>query len=215
MSFKAKTNTVKQILAKVMLLALLVTGVMSLSGCWHRNYYAYYRNSEEKSKSILLRVNTSVNVFEVEKCVVDLEIGLHKISWFGKMADNPRSENYQNYKGSMGFLLYICNEQGIWIVPENTTDIYDLKGNLFVKMITEEQAFSKEYGYSMFKCNHIEQIKIPSSFLAEEKGIVVIKLIYYFFDEETEDILCFPVYVELAYRNIDDNQIEITNLYKT
>ena len=40
MNLKTKTNTVKQILAKVMLVILLLTSVLSLSGCEWTNYFS-------------------------------------------------------------------------------------------------------------------------------------------------------------------------------
>ena len=91
-----------------------------------------------------------------------------------------------------------------------------IDNHYFVKEISEEEAFSDEYGFTMsywkgITYNHIEKITIPSEFFANETGVFVVKLIAFHetVNEGDNYYTSTARYIEFDYQVVDDNTIKI------
>ena len=223
MNLKTKTNTVKQILAKVMLVVILLTSVLGLSGCGigYGIGYQYYRTMETDgihSYPCTIRVKSITNTFDINNVNLVLEIGIHKISLMGVMDDYPQAHHAYGLAHnleSLDFAIYLCDGKFKNDFPVNSSDNITLIDNhLFYREIKEEEAFTKEYGYNIFKVNHQENIQIPSEYFCMDEGSVAIKLVpWILFDDSNSHFTTRNYCIILEYKKVDNNII-ITNFYE-
>ena len=223
MNLNTNTITIKQILAKVMLVVILLTSVLGLSGCGigYGIGYQYYRSRETDgihSYPCTIRVKSITNTFDPKNVNLVLEIGIHETSLFGVMDDYPQAHHAYGLAHnleSLDFAIYLCDGKFKNDFPVNSSDNISLIDNhLFYREIKEEEAFTKEYGYNKFTFNHQETIKIPSEYFYNDEGSVAIKLVSWVLLDGsdsyfTSDILC----IILEYERVDD-KIIITNFYE-
>ncbi|MBO5715748.1 MAG: hypothetical protein J6S23_05085 [Clostridia bacterium] len=212
-----KTNKTK-LIARLMIVVILATGVLNLVGCNNKYKYNYFRVQQieaEHYQPAVLRVNSTTNIFEIDDCTLDLEIGIHKLSLFGRIDDNAKEKEYAySQNQNITFALYFCDDEMAEVYPQSTQNIKSIEGHLFVKEITEEQAFTKEYGYNNLKCNHVEKITIPIEYIDANSGAVVLKLAIYFVDKDSQYTCNRFFYIKLEFQRTDDNTIKITNFYE-
>ena len=163
------------------------------------------------------RVRSKVDTFDINDLTLELAIGIHKVSLFGKMDEFPKRQ-YSYGSEDKTFALYICEGDFERKFPSTVVlDIKNVGNHLFIKEITQDEAFSKEYGYNIFKCNHKENITIPSEYLIDDVGDFVIKLVVYSIDDVggyTFYYYSLTFNIVLEYEKIDDNTIRITNFYE-
>jgi len=150
-------------------------------------------------------------------------IGLHRTSLFGKTDDVPKNQYaYGSY--DMGFAIYISDGEFVNDFPSSVDDLKSIENHYFVGEITEEEAFTKQYGYNKFGYNHQRKISIPSKFLSKEKCSFTIKLAnYYNFGEDNQSkyygskfdfVMDDSVYViVLEYEKSEDGRVIITNFH--
>ena len=207
------------IAARVMLIILLLTSAVNLGACVKKyKYYLFQWVDGVHTHPTLIRVNSYSDTFEINDLTLDLEIGIHKLSLFGKMDDYPKGQYPDGYSNkNIGFVLYICDGSLSETFPYFVDDIQNVDGHLFIKEIPEEQAFSREYGHNSFKCNHIESITIPKEYVSEDRGTFVIKLATYSnpYDSNSLDYEFlsreYIFFILLEYEKISNDQIRITN----
>ena len=152
MNFK---NFKTKLIARVMLIVLLLASAVNLAGC--TSGYKYYRYQEIDAinrRPMTFRAKSITNIFDLENINLDLEFGIHKLSFLGQMDENPKEQYpYRNY--NIGFSIYICDGEYIVDFPDSLTRLDKVENHFFVREIKEDEAFTKEYGYSVFGCNHI------------------------------------------------------------
>ena len=207
---------VTKLLAKVILLAILATVAFNFAGCVSIN--KYYINQEkdwpEEISSTNFKIESKVNSFDVEDVNLEMHIGLHKLSFLGKMDDYPRGQHAFGYASnlvSMDFAVYICEGLYEWDFPEASLNVTDIANHLFVREIKDKEAFSKEYGYTLFRINHKENIKIPQEYFENDEGSVIIKLVTWIsYDYDDNYFACVTARVILEYERIGDT-VTITN----
>ena len=210
-----KLNKTK-LVARLMLVVILVAGTLNLVGC--SSNYNYVRNNErrgDESQPVSLVVGSNTNIFEIDDCTLDLEIGIHQLSVFGKIDDNVKEKQYQFRPNQrIAFAIYFCDDEMVQVIPQSTTDIKSIEGHWFVKEITEEEAFTKEYGYNYLKSNHVEKITIPTEFIDENSGAVALKLVIYSVDKSSLYTFKRFFYIKLEFERTNDSTIKITNFYE-
>jgi hypothetical protein len=93
---------------------------------------------------------------------------------------------YSSDCGEYVFAIYICDGKYEELSLHKTSNVEDVSNHLFVRSISQEDAFSEEYGYVMYDyglffgpeyLKHMEEITIPSEYIQENKGSFVIKLV--------------------------------------
>ena len=171
-----------------------------------------------------IRVKSKTNIFDVENLTLDLDIGIHKTSFWGEMDKSPK-EQYAFPWCNMGFAIYICDGQYKNSFPYSVDNLEDIDNHYFADEITEDEAFTKEYEYNIFNYNHKRKITIPSQYLTQNSASIAIKLAnYYEFGERSnwEEFKFkddfepdYSIYViVLEYVRLEDGRISITDFYE-
>ena len=86
MNLKTKRNTVKQILARVMLIILLLTCIFNFAGCIKSKVYIYIAHDNIVGNSYILEKRLSVEKIEYfnSDVTVDLSLGIHELNIWGE-----------------------------------------------------------------------------------------------------------------------------------
>ncbi len=200
-------------ITSILLIFVMLFSAFSLTGC------------PDTPTPIRMSLTSETTVFSIDNVVLDLAYGFHELTFWGAVSKKPK-ENYpfmqmeSDYVSTqIDFAMYIYP-----ITSENEHKIYDysdmenVEDHIFIKKISEKEAFSKEYGYKN-KINHCEQIKIPPELMTEDYrykenvGIIRIVLMAFYTNLETGNSMPLPYSDMLAetfvYRVIDENKIEI------
>ncbi len=209
-----------KLLARVMLVVFLMTTIFNLVGC-SLGYigYNYYKTMETDgihSRPASIRVKSKTNTFNIENLTLDLDIGVHRTSFFGVMDNSPK-EQYAFPSYNIGFAIYICDGQYKNSFPYCVDNLENIENHYFIDEITEDEAFTKEYGYNIFNYNHKRELTIPSQYLTQNSGIIAIKLAsYYEFGERRYDFEPdYSIYtIVLEYEKMEDSLVRITNFYE-
>lgn len=215
-----------KLVARGMLVVFLMTTIFNLVGC-SLGYigYNYYKTMETDgihSRPASIRVKSKTNTFNIENLTLDLDIGVHRTSFFGVMDNSPK-EQYAFPSYNIGFAIYICDGQYENSFPYYVDNLENIENHYFIDEITEEEAFTKEYAYGGFGYNHQRKIKIPRECLSEKTGSIAIKLAnYYEFDEQSDgkefkykfepDYSIYTIVLE--YEKMEDSLVRITNFYE-
>ena len=211
-------------IARVMIVVLLLTSTLNLSGCLRPVFYKYIQIAETDGhvRPAFIRVLSNTNIYDIDDLTLNLEIGLHSISLFSKSG----KEQYAYSSYETGFAIYISD--GIYEddFPSTASNLRHIDNHYYVDEITEDEAFSIEYGYNRFLYNHKRKIKIPSKFLMKDRGSVAIKLAHYYifgewgdqweyFGSKYDFDSSYSIYViVLEYEKTEDGRVMITNFYE-
>ena len=205
---------------RVLLILLIVA--LAFSGCRQKAAlekgfgYVHTRNSS------MLGVRSNTDVFAKDDVTLELCYGTYDINYCEKNGVDPklfyRRTHLTNSKIIFG--LYISDpERSLPIVNDmEISDYRAIDNHYFVKEISEDEAFSKEYGlttsrWSGIAYNHREEITIPLEFLGEKTGSFNIKLIAFL--ESTDEgggyYTTVVSHQEFRYQTLDENTIRITS----
>ena len=206
-----------------MLLILLLSSAINLAGCSRgiNNYVLMKRSDRQLPCPIGLQASSDVNIFSIDDITFDLSYAMHSIYNSGKPGIDPDyyyNEYLYNYDVIYG--LYIASERGYMSdsIKQDSyvEDIKNIENHHFIKMITEEEALSKEYlmikpwfayGYGFYKYNHTEKITIPKEFIVGNQGSFVI-VIYMFAKPYWYQVLDYASII-FDYVVVDDDTVEI------
>ena len=172
MNLNTKTNTVKQILAKVMLVVILLICTLNFAGCIKSQVYIYI--AHERSYFLEKRLSVEKIEYVNDDVTVDLSLGMHKLNIWGEPDDDPKKQ----------LPPYFCDcdfTVDIFLCKLLDDDTYD---NQRIKTITDEELFSQKYGYiytpffinNGVKYAHSEKITIPKEYFQLPRGEVLIKV---------------------------------------
>ena len=224
MNLKTKTNTVKQILAKVMLVILLLTSVLGLSGCVKSQLtQGQYFDQTYSGTRYGLRVVSNTKEFDLDNVTFQLNIGIHKkeyslIDWLTTDIEVLLSKSedvfltFDNYS-SMYYVIYIANPDMEEIDFRENILKYD--SVLRYKEISYSESYKDgKYNYSRMPLsgkiyyNNCETITIPKDYFVEgEYNTIYIGVCYT--DKTNPDNPLEDVSIGLSYHINDDGTVTI------
>ena len=204
----------KKLTSLLLALVMLFTA-LTLSGC----------PTTQLDIPITIRVSSDVETFPIDSVVLDMEYGLHKLTLWGTVSDDPKSdypimENAQNNNNiRIDFAIYVTEvtRESVQHYPD-FKDVENLPEHTFVKMIKEEEAFTQEYGYREAflwfdtQINHKEQIKIPAEYFSnEDVGMIWIRIFIFYRGLEAGDSYYRKIEYrkEIMYNKIDENTVAL------
>jgi len=170
-------------------------------------------------EAIMMGVKSNKNIFKVDDVNVELYYALYKNDEEG----DARKQGYrQEPTDKILFGLYISNVKDLnekYKVhnDQDYIDYKEVKENIFIKEISEEDAFTEknEYGYgklfSHIIYEHNEIIKIPKEVLLEENGEIIIRIVSFTLpNEERSSYRSRKIaYLILSYEYIDENTVKL------
>lgn len=199
------------------LLILLMVSLFT-TGCGQKSEFEKGFDYTFTPDSMMFGIKSDTDTFSKNDVTFDLYYGVHDIGYAEKYHTDPKSSYQKEGYETIFFGLYICKaEYSLDVVNDMEISDYKMIDNhYFVKKISEEKAFSEEYGFTMsywkgITYNHSEKITIPTEFFANETGSFVVKLIA-FHEPMTEGGNYYTSaarYIEFDYQVIDDNTIKI------
>ena len=219
------------IAARVMLIILLLTSALSLGACEGYPNKKYVLtvdyDTNWNTSQIQLRATSDTKVFYKNDITFDLSYATHSINSKGESSLDITYDSYsrmvKNYDVYYG--MYITDIQHIWEGnrrPLAVDNLDSIEGHLFIKQLSEDEALSEEYakispyfavskyGGSSSIYNHTESITIPKECITEKSGAFVIKIIAFYWDDETGKYRSIDASrIEFYYKEIDENSIEI------
>ena len=214
---KIKFNKTK-IVARVMLVVLLLSSAINLSGCGQEYKYMYIAHHRGSTNVIQSIVYSSDAEFDIDNVNINGSYGVHKLNIFGEVKPNPKDQvasgTYKNYNFSLS--AYICN--CVEYHEENSTENTSC---ILFNYITDEELFSKEFGYihtpsfinNGVVYNHTDNVVIPEYMFDKDWGIVYIRLqLYVYLDDIDVNCLLSEDFINLEYIKTGD-KIEFYNYW--
>ena len=116
------------------------------------------------------------------------------------------------------FGMYVCDSEYVSSIcnDEIVSDYKNIDNHYFIKSISEEQAFSTEYGYTKknignISYNHYEKITVPQEVFEGEEGMFVIKIIGFqeLLNENDGYYVNQIGYLDLKYQVMDKDTVKI------
>ncbi len=167
---------------------------------------------------IMFGARSDTDIFSKDNVAFDIYYGVHDIGYDEKYGTDPKGVYRKEGDETIFFGLYICDtEHSLDVV--NDMEIVDYKmidDHYFVKEISEKEAFSEEYGFTMsywkgITYNHSEKITVPTEFFAEKTGSFAIKLIAFHMPMNEGDNYYTSAarHIEFDYEVIDGNTVKI------
>ena len=230
----------KKLTSLLLALVMLFTA-LTLSGCgwdyqaegyyYPRDYKYYLHQERESSLEILdMYAVSDNNTFFVNDITFELIYGTHATEYVGRQDITECDidsylfcylrEYHEEIYGDYYFGLYICDyDDSIeFINGDLVYDIESLENYELIKTISEEEAFSDDYGYALKSFlllsnkffRHIEPITIPSEYIKDDRGSFTISIIAYC--ENLEDgnyIVDLVRKIIFEYEKVDENTIII------
>ncbi len=203
-------------LVVVFIIGTIIAGiVMFIKRDDIRGGFAYDLTPE----AIMMGVKSNKNTFKVDDVNVELYYALYRNDEEG----DTRKQGYrQEPTDKILFGLYISNVKDLnekYKVhnDQDYIDYKEVKENIFIKEISEEDAFTEknEYGYgklfSHIIYEHNEMIKIPKEVLLEENGEIIIRIVSFTLpNEERSSYRSRKIaYLILSYEYIDENTVKL------
>lgn len=204
-------------ICRVLLILILVVPSTTSCGQNDKKYekgFDYTLNPE----AIMIGVQSNIDVFNIDDVSFDIYYGVHDINYNEKHDNEPKSSYLKEGNETVFFGVYICSStNSLDVVNDVEISDYEVIDNYyFVKKISEEEAFSNEYGFEIdylkgIVYNHSEKIVIPAEFFTEDTGSFVIKIVAFF--EPTNDSENYYVsmtqQIKLQYQIVDKNTVKI------
>ncbi len=165
-------------------LFLLLAVSLFTTGCGQKSKFEKGFGYTPTPESIMFGVRSDTDTFFKNDVSFDLYYGVHDIGYDDKYNSDPKKSYQKDGYETIFFGLYICKTAYRFDV-RNDTEISDyqvIDNHYFIKEISEEEAFSEEYGFRMsywrgITYNHSEKITVPAEVFAEDTGRFVIQLI--------------------------------------
>ncbi len=170
-------------------------------------------------EAIMMGVKSNKNIFKVDDVNVELYYSLYENDEEG---DGRKYSYIQELQDQVVVGMYMSNINNSYDVLD-LIDIYEcgdykkLSKEIFIKEITEEEAFDAEYNYGythvfdrmLYK--HHETINIPKEFFEKEEGFIVIRLVSFITPNEKCDkyLAMKYAYIMLKYEYIDENTVKL------
>lgn len=209
-------------IANAMLISVLFV-VVFLAGCYKQqaNFESGYFGYTNHPPQIMIGVRSETDTFSRDNIIFDLYYGFHDIGYDEKYNHDPKG----SYLAANRKNVILCLYFGHYLIDDfefngEFKDYKSLENHYFVKEISEEDAFSDEYGYTMtyrngITYNHYETVAVPQECLIEnEYGIGFIRIeLMAFCEPLNEDDYYYTSangVLGLRYENIDDNTIKIS-----
>lgn len=188
----------KKLIAFILTLLMVVTFVLSASGCLPDTPDTYITTSNSMSTSTELMLTSDSFVFDRDNVTLDFSYGLYDLTRDTfEEAKDCRDTNVveKNYHIQSNYAIYLSKNHELVFVDENNNQIYlmsDNKSNANAQLyryFTYDEAFEKNYGFNtnnnrMF--NHSEKLTIPAEFFDSPRGCVYIHLAHFWYDVVNE-----------------------------
>lgn len=203
------------VLFKVVIILLISTLVVM--GCEKKKLevgFGYTFTPDE----IMFGMRSDTDTFFKDDVTFDIYYGVHDIGHDKKHNTDPKSRYRKEGNETIFFGLYICSEAHCLDIMNDmeVSDYKEIDAYYFVKEISEEEAFTEEYGFRMsywkgITYNHNEEITIPAEFFVEQKGSFVVKLIAFHEPVVEGDnyYVSTARHIEFDYEAIGENTIKI------
>ena len=179
-----------------------------------------YTNSPAE---IMIAVRSDKDTFSREDVTIDLFYGFHNTEYDEKYNYDPKdgylAGDYKEVVLCLYFGHYIYGENELFTRGE-FEDYKSVENHCFVKEISDGEAFSGEYGYTMTRregvtYNHRETVTVPLECLIEnEHGVGFIRIEFRAFCKpQTEGdryLATAAGSLDLRYENVDDSTIKVS-----
>lgn len=207
-----------RIITLILVISLLFTGCRfnTHDGMYWAGTFAYTIMRDP----IILGAKSETNIFSKEDVSFTLYYGFFDLI---EKEMNRKDFYLLEETDSVILVMYICEEEYIYDISNNQKyeDYTNIENHYFIKQLSENEAFSDEYGYSIDLKNgvsysHSETINIPEQFFSEDSGSFVIKWVSFIEPSEGEAFYQSELvgYLRLHYDIMADGQVKITTLSK-
>lgn len=190
MAMRRTANKTMKPVYRVVLLLLMLSLALSLTGCrlnsdtykFKSGYFGYTFTPEP----IMMGAKSNTDIFTKDNVSFELYYGVYDIEDTEEYNTDPKDTHRRPFLGDVKifFALYICDAEFALDVSNDMefNDYKNIENYYFLKEISEEEAFSEEYGFNMgilrgITYNHHETISIPAEIFTEEKGSFAIRLV--------------------------------------
>ena len=165
-------------------IALSVALLVLLTGCWQDTAYQTGFGYTFTPHQIMFGARMESDRFARDAVVLDIYFGVHDMGYAEKYGSDPKSGYLKDGNETVFFGLYLCaGEDKLDVVNDmQIPDYRSIPDHVFLREISQEDAFSAEYGFRMdylrgITYNHMEKVTIPAEFLTGERGSFAVKLI--------------------------------------
>lgn len=224
----------KKLTSLLLALIMLFTAI-TLSGCDKKpdGYHSYteyehvlgQEHDTNHSSEIKMYAVSNSDTFDVDNVKLGLMYGIHTNYVIAGREDNAGKKEFlpfyhDDQYGEYTFAIYVCDIADEHSVEEYTiANILDIPEHELIKKISQSEAFSEDYGYALDNSlpfvrltyyKHVEQITIPSSFVQDDKGAFVIKIIGFCEDMQNSEQIIFKVErIVCNYEKTGENTVKI------
>ena len=201
-------------------LVLLLAACMMFTGCGKFEYVEDGVKKEYKHRNlpIQFKATASSEFFEIDDVTFDLYYGLYNIDEYKKTGYKPQNTYQRFVDDKIFFGLYVCDSEYFYDVHNDLEfpDYTIIDNYYFIRKISEEEAFSGEYGYTKnywkgITYNHCETITIPSEIFSKESGVFVIKIVGFIepYGEIDNYYTSTTGYIDFKYQVIDETTVQV------
>ena len=170
-------------LTSLLLALMMLFTALTLSGCPYTS----------PDHPIRIRISSDKETFSIDNMVIDMEYGFHKLTLWGTTGKNPKQyfpkmddETFAD-SHELIFDIYVAEmTKELSLQYPDIRNMEEVEGVTYIKTISEEEAFLKEYGYHSgtmyldYQFNHKEQIKIPSEYFGNDQGKIWVMMVCYY-----------------------------------
>lgn len=212
----------RKIGTRVVAALLVFSALCSLTGCFQKYAIKEGFDYAFTPEPIMFGIKSSNDTFEKESVSFDLYYGVHNIGYTEKHGTDPRSTYIKSPRSAeLLFALYfVIEEYANDVLNDNELDDYkNIKHHLFIKELSEEEAFSEEYGFKMnyftgISFNHSESVTIPEELFEKDSGRIAIKIIAMHKPEQEDGKFYTSCarHVSISYETTENGHIKITGV---
>lgn len=200
------------------LLIWLTMFCLLLVGCSSNVKYENGFEYTNTPNMIMFGSRSDTDLFDKSSVTFDIYFGLYDVGYCEKYGTDPKMFYQKEGDETIFFGLYICDSNySLSIVNDiEISDYKMIEKHYFVKEISQEDAFSEEYGFFAdyrkgITYNHSEEITIPIEFFENETGSFAVKLIAFHkpIDGSESYYVTTVHYVEFEYTTINEDMIKV------
>lgn len=216
---KKLTGTPKRCVFRVLLILLIVA--MTVSGCGKKAAFEKGFGYTSRKSMSMFGARADTDLFPKDNVTFDFCCGIYDIGYCKKYNTDPKSAFGASEESNLIFAIYLSDSVNFQI-DEECADYKAIDNCYFVKEISEEEAFSEKYGYTMsywkgiflgqgVTYNNCESITVPAELFTEENGVFY--LYFVAFQEPTNEggtysrshkqVISFP------YQVIDEGTVKL------
>ena len=215
-------NLIKGKLARVFFgaLCVLLALCMTFTGCgqFERVEDGVKKESKRRNRPIQFMATANSEFFEIDNVSFDLYYGLYNTEDYDGTEGDPKNTYRRDIDDKPFFGLYVCDSEFFYDVHNDLefTDYTAIYNYFFIRKISEEDAFSGEYGYTKdywkgLTYNHCETITVPREIFSKNNGVFAIKIVG--FQEPYGEIDTYYTtttgYIDFKYQVIDDTTVQV------